>query len=85
MVLTHRVVAARAPRGYATHVTPINLADPEFEPSDEQLVGLSVRAFAGVREANAQSQRDLRAQIETARAEALAALEVRLTRGQAPA
>ena len=25
-----------------------NLMDPEFEPSDEQLQGLSKRAFAGV-------------------------------------
>jgi hypothetical protein len=26
----------------------INLADPAFEPTDEQLIGLSKRAFAGV-------------------------------------
>jgi len=26
----------------------INLADPDFEPNDEQLIGLSKRAFAGV-------------------------------------
>ena len=26
----------------------INLADPGFEPTDEQLIGLSKRAFAGV-------------------------------------
>jgi hypothetical protein len=26
----------------------INLADPEFEPTDEQLQGLAKRAFAGV-------------------------------------
>jgi hypothetical protein len=25
----------------------INLADPDFEPTDEQLSGLSKRAFAG--------------------------------------
>ena len=59
----------------------INLADPEFEPSDEQLIGLSVRAFAHVREANERLLRDLRANIEKARTESLAALEVRLTRG----
>ncbi|WP_394834031.1 hypothetical protein LVJ94_46755 [Pendulispora rubella] len=28
----------------------INLADPDFEPTDEQLRELSRRAFAGVRE-----------------------------------
>lgn len=27
----------------------INLMDPECEPTDEQLMGLSKRAFAGVR------------------------------------
>jgi hypothetical protein len=27
---------------------PINLADPSFEPTDEQLQDLSRRAFAGV-------------------------------------
>ncbi|MBX3192682.1 MAG: hypothetical protein KF819_37200 [Labilithrix sp.] len=62
----------------------INLADPDFEPSDEQLIGLSARAFAGVREAHRQSQRELREKIAKARADALAALESRLAQGRAP-
>lgn len=62
----------------------IDLADPDFEPSDAQLIGLSTRAFAGVRETREQSQRDLRAKVEKARAAALAALEARLANGRAP-
>ena len=69
-------------RGYARCVSDgINLADPEFEPSDEQLIGLSVRAFAHVREANERLLRDLRASIQKARVEALADLELRLNGG----
>jgi hypothetical protein len=33
----------------------INLADPDFEPSDEQLQALSHSAFAGVAERNAEA------------------------------
>ena len=62
----------------------VNLADPDFEPSDAQLIGLSTRAFAGVREAHERSQRELRAKLDKARAEGLAALEARLTAGRAP-
>jgi hypothetical protein len=57
---------------------PINLADPELEPTDAQLRELSSRAFAHVREAHERSLRDLRAEIERARAGALAALRARL-------
>jgi hypothetical protein len=42
-----------APRGRPAYVLSmgdaINLADPGFEPTDEQLIGLSKRAFAGVK------------------------------------
>lgn len=33
---------------YACAMTPINLADPAFEPTDQQLVDLSKRAFANL-------------------------------------
>lgn len=55
----------------------INLADPSFEPTDEQLQELSRRAFAGVAAANARALAKLRAQIGNARQEALRALEQR--------
>jgi len=47
----------------------INLADPDFEPTDEQLRGLSQRAFAGVREAHQESLRRLREEIARLREE----------------
>jgi hypothetical protein len=53
---------------------PINLADPAFEPSDEQLAGLTARAFAGVRSAHERAMVKLRADIAVARDEALRAL-----------
>jgi hypothetical protein len=56
---------------------PINLADPAFEPTDEQLRDLSRRAFAGVAAAHARSLEKLRAQISAARIEALQALDQR--------
>jgi len=56
---------------------PINLADPSFEPTDEQLQELSRRAFAGVAAAHARSLERLRAQIAVARQEALHALDER--------
>jgi hypothetical protein len=49
---------------------PINLADPSFEPTDEQLAGLMARAFAGVRGARERAMANLRAEIAAARAEA---------------
>ncbi len=54
-----------------------NLADPDFEPSDEELIGLAKRAFAGLREAENARVDDLRRGIARARDEALA----RLARG----
>ena len=56
----------------------INLADPDFEPTDEQLIGLSKRAFAGVPEANARALQKMRAEIAAAGEVSLRALEARI-------
>lgn len=50
---------------------PVNLADPEVEPTDEQLAGLMRRAFAGIAEARARSLRELYADITEAGARQL--------------
>lgn len=54
---------------------PINLADPDFEPSDAQLAELMQRAFAGVRPAHIEMQRKLREEIAVARTHALGRLQ----------
>jgi hypothetical protein len=43
----------------------INLADPSFEPSDEDLQSLSKRAFAHVKAQNDEMLRQLRERIRT--------------------
>lgn len=53
---------------------PKNLADPEFEPTDEELVELSRRAFEGVAAAMQDDRERLRASIAAQRREVLAAL-----------
>jgi hypothetical protein len=55
----------------------INLADPAFEPSDEDLVGLSVRAFAHVRAENDERLRKLREDIAVRREAVLRRLRER--------
>jgi len=71
-----RLVAKSEPGRYPLKMgEPVNLTDPEFEPSDEDLVGLSTRAFAGVRTANTEIVRKLRAEIEVARERAVRRLE----------
>lgn len=45
----------------------VDLADPDFEPTDEQLMELSRRAFSGVKAARAESRAKLRAEIAAAR------------------
>jgi hypothetical protein len=55
----------------------IDLANPDFEPSDEELTGLSRRAFAGVGAAHEDVLRRLRAQIDVQRAEVLRALDAK--------
>lgn len=49
----------------------INLADPEFEPTDEQLIGLSKRAFAGVAAKYEAAFAKFRAEIEVTRAQVM--------------
>ena len=49
----------------------VNLADPTFEPTDEQLMGLSKRAFANVARDRAQALKLLRQQISEQRESAL--------------
>jgi hypothetical protein len=61
----------------------INLSDPAFEPTDEQLTGLSSRAFAGVRAAHQRALAKLREQIAAARDEALRALDGQIARSDA--
>jgi hypothetical protein len=58
----------------------VNLADPEFEPTDEQLIELSVRAFSGVRQAHEKALERLRAEIAKTGAAALRELDERLRR-----
>jgi hypothetical protein len=48
-----------------------NLADPDFEPTDEQLAELMRRAFADVPAKKEASLRQLRARIAKAREESL--------------
>ena len=49
----------------------VNLGDPDFEPTDEELIELSHRAFAGVPTANEDAQAKLRADIAALREESL--------------
>jgi hypothetical protein len=51
-----------------------NLADPDYEPSDEELAGLMKRAFAGLEDAQRARMDKLRANIARLSAEALARL-----------
>ncbi|MCL2450376.1 MAG: hypothetical protein FWD17_15625 [Polyangiaceae bacterium] len=53
----------------------INLADPDFEPTDEQLMELSKRAFAGVKERREVALARMRAEIAARSAEVLRQLE----------
>jgi hypothetical protein len=54
-----------------------SLVDPEFEPTDEQLTELSVRAFAGVREQRERALSEMRARIEDLRRKVLSDLAAR--------
>ena len=55
----------------------VNLMDPECEPTDEQLIGLSQRAFAGVGAAHDAALARLREQIRATSAQVLAELRAR--------
>lgn len=52
-----------------------NLADPAYEPSDEDLLGLMHDAFEHVRDAREESLRAMRARIERLQTEARARFE----------
>jgi hypothetical protein len=54
-----------------------DLADPSYEPSDEELIGLAQRAFADVRQKHESSLIRLRQEIAEERARALARLAAR--------
>lgn len=56
---------------YADRMSEINLADPSFEPTDEQLEGLARSAFAEVRERHARALARIEAEIESERANVL--------------
>lgn len=56
---------------------PKRLADPTFEPSDEDLIGLSKRAFAHVSAKREESLRRMREEIAAARKSALERLRAR--------
>ncbi len=52
-----------------------NLADPDFEPTDEQLLELSRRAFAHIREENELRLQKMRERIQKGRVELLRQLQ----------
>ena len=56
---------------------PKRLADPAFEPTDDDLIGLSKRAFAHVPAEREASLRKIREEIAAARKSALERLHVR--------
>ena len=47
----------------------VNFADPDYEPTDEDLEALMKEAFAGIREAREESLREMQARIAEAQAE----------------
>lgn len=60
---------------------PINLADPDFEPTDEQLAEPARRAFSGVREAREAAMTKARAQMVLQSAATLKDYEERIAKG----
>jgi hypothetical protein len=54
----------------------VNLADPDCEPSDDDLAGLMERAFANVRAEDEQRLAKLREEIAAERAEAMRRLQL---------
>lgn len=76
---------AVAPRRQSSRISIVNdrhpnLSDPDWEPSDQELIGLSQRAFAGLKEAEAARVATLRSDIAAARKEALARFAARPSR-----
>ena len=72
-------MATRLPRPYTRSVTErrIDLSDPGFEPTDEELVGLAHRAFAGVKERHEAALARIRAEIATVTQRSLLAIDAR--------
>lgn len=69
-------MAAGRPGGYDPSMTARgNLADPAYEPSDEDLARLMHDAFEHVRDAREESLRAMRARIERLQVEARARFE----------
>ena len=60
-----------------------NLADPNYEPTDEELQELVHSAFAGVAERNQEALRRVHAQIAELRAELMRQFAIRSTTGSA--
>ncbi len=58
----------------------VELSNPDFEPSDEELQELSRRAFEGVGERYAQALKIFEQQIDVSRKEALAHVEAMLAK-----
>lgn len=58
----------------------IDLADPDFEPSDDELQELSRRAFAGVGKKYSVALKRLEEDIERSRREVLAHVEAELAK-----
>ena len=63
---------------------PKRLADPDFEPTDEDLIGLSKRAFAHIPAAREESLRKMREEISAAGLAALARQRARRPGLKAP-
>ena len=58
-------------------MTVPDLADPDVEPTDAELLGLATRAFAGIRAAQEQTHQRIRAEIAAERERSLARLDAR--------
>jgi hypothetical protein len=69
--------SARGLYGTDAMADSVNLADPDVEPTDEQLAELMKRAFADVRAKHEAALSRLHAEIAVARTEVLARLEAR--------
>ena len=63
----------------------VDLADPDFEPTDEQLQELSRRAFSDVKARHEAAMERMRAQIAEASAATLKRFEGRIGRSRAGA
>ena len=74
-------MATPMPGPYTSSVNDrrIDLADPGFEPTDEELIGLAHRAFADVKERHDAALARLRAEIAALTEGSLRAVDARLS------